>query len=637
MEFAELADTRRRLESLSLGHVPSLAKYHDADSNGFFHRLDDVDPGDFSKSSTATCVLSLVAARKWNREERWVTGTTRLAKSMLRARWASAGLSTNNVFTTAFILEAVTGLERVEPMNLGADAKLRARLQLAESILIDALRKGSACLEPYPPSAYLTQLAIRTLLARRALPKSTARRVREWSEAEVARQLSLRLSRSKSADPYQLAYALITMAALTPSAAVSPQQNALLDAGLSEFFAAQLPDGSWPRSQPLFHYPEVGDAYCFEYELLVQLVSERNLELKLLGHLGGLRLAAIALETTTYVLGPDASGWSSGHHPQIKGPESWSTASAYHFAHAFERLLAEAARRAVFAEFGQPYTAPSVRSARPFAVNMLDSPLPAGVRRSLKRTLEHHLVNPLIREEQALAQSGRLSDAVPTSVILFGPPGTSKTDLTRHLATALGWPRLKLDPSHFVKSGMDLIYAEADRIFERLAMLERVVVLFDEFDEMVRAREDAPEVESRFLTTAMLPKLSAMRDAKRLVFVVATNHIENFDVAIRRRGRFDLIVQVMPPSAAEKLRRWPLAAASLRRHGLATTATRKKIAALTFDEFRALARQLEASTRKDAPSLVERAYESCTLMSLHKGTETWAEASANESNRVQLA
>jgi len=83
---------------------------------------------------------------------------------------------------------------------------------------------------------------------------------------------------------------------------------------------------------------------------------------------------------------------------------------------------------------------------------------------------------------------------------------------------------------------------------------ERVVVLLDEFDEFVRERgSSAAEQFSRLLTTAMLPKLANIYKRARLVFIIATNNIAQFDPAIQRPGRFDHIVQVMPPTYDAKI------------------------------------------------------------------------------------
>ena len=96
------------------------------------------------------------------------------------------------------------------------------------------------------------------------------------------------------------------------------------------------------------------------------------------------------------------------------------------------------------------------------------------------------------------------------SAILFGPPGTSKTQLAELISDFLGWPLIKVDPSYLVSRGMDRIQAMANRLFSMLTVAEQIVVLLDEFDEMGRERARTEELLSRFITTAMLP-LSLLR------------------------------------------------------------------------------------------------------------------------------
>ena len=89
-------------------------------------------------------------------------------------------------------------------------------------------------------------------------------------------------------------------------------------------------------------------------------------------------------------------------------------------------------------------------------------------------------------------------------------------------------------------------------------------MLLDEFDELVLDRsEPMVDTSSRFLTTAMLPKIAALASRRRIVYLLATNHIERFDDAISRQGRFDLVVPVMPPSLYAKLAHWPMVAQKL--------------------------------------------------------------------------
>jgi hypothetical protein len=127
MDFRELADLRLFLRDLRDRHAESLLAYYDAPSGGFYHRHDEHIVGRFSKSSTATCVLSLVAADQW-RDGTWNDGTQRLITGLLKGPWESAGLDKNNVFTVGFILEAVTELLRLTPTtHLGRGPLSRLR------------------------------------------------------------------------------------------------------------------------------------------------------------------------------------------------------------------------------------------------------------------------------------------------------------------------------------------------------------------------------------------------------------------------------------------------------------------------------------------------------------------------------
>jgi SpoVK/Ycf46/Vps4 family AAA+-type ATPase len=51
----------------------------------------------------------------------------------------------------------------------------------------------------------------------------------------------------------------------------------------------------------------------------------------------------------------------------------------------------------------------------------------------------------------------------------------------------------------------------------------------------------------------MLPKLSQLHDEGRVIFFMATNYQEKWDAAIKRSGRFDLLICVGPPSWQRKL------------------------------------------------------------------------------------
>jgi SpoVK/Ycf46/Vps4 family AAA+-type ATPase len=113
----------------------------------------------------------------------------------------------------------------------------------------------------------------------------------------------------------------------------------------------------------------------------------------------------------------------------------------------------------------------------------------------------------------------------------------------------MGWDFLVVDTSVFLADGLGNVAARIRYVFERLQVLDRCVILFDEIEEFCLDRE-TPGIgmESRMLTTAMLTAINDLRRAKRSVFFLATNRLRAFDSAITRPGRFDMQLFVGTPN-----------------------------------------------------------------------------------------
>ena len=206
----------------------------------------------------------------------------------------SAGLDDHNPFTEAWILEAVSALR---PFSDAWDDGDSRSIEEKEAILQGEIKKGQGgvSIAQYPASPYLTQLVVRALRKRGKLDRELEQLVSDWSWKQLTRELSLAQTKSKSKDPFAFAYLLMLVTSVTPVSKISPERSSIQRAALQIVFDSQLPDGTWPLSRPLFHYPNFGNAYCYDYEMLTQLLLQSELQDVLLDYLPKLSLAANAL------------------------------------------------------------------------------------------------------------------------------------------------------------------------------------------------------------------------------------------------------------------------------------------------------------------------------------------------------
>ncbi len=244
-EKIELFDFRR-LESLRLlarqilqDQVASL-KYFEYDV-GYQHVRGN---NRISVSSSATCVLSLVATDLWTSTHS-PADTKKLLKDLI-PRTYSAKLRPNNPFTAAWILEAVTALEGYsEPLDDGDYELIAKKEEVLQKEVTDS--NGGVRIAPYPASPYLTQLVARALRRRGKLPTKVEEMVNMWAWAELARQLALVQAKSKTQDAFAIAYLLMLVTPITPgsnitpSSRITPEQASIQQAALKTVFDCQLP------------------------------------------------------------------------------------------------------------------------------------------------------------------------------------------------------------------------------------------------------------------------------------------------------------------------------------------------------------------------------------------------------------
>src|SRR5579871_6043920 len=133
-------------------------------------------------------------------------------------------------------------------------------------------------------------------------------------------------------------------------------------------------------------------------------------------------------------------------------------------------------------------------------------------------------------------------------LLLYGPPGCGKTYIARATAGELG--------ARFISIGLsdilDMYLGQSERnlheIFETARRNRPCVLFFDEIDALGRKRSLMRESAGRDVVNQLLAELDSLNGDNAGVFVLAaTNHPWDVDTALRRPGRLDRTLLVLPP------------------------------------------------------------------------------------------
>lgn len=145
----------------------------------------------------------------------------------------------------------------------------------------------------------------------------------------------------------------------------------------------------------------------------------------------------------------------------------------------------------------------------------------------------------------------------PNGILLWGPPGTGKTFISRKLAEESGMLFSLIKPSdlgNIYVHGSQSMIADLFTRSEELAAKNNcgVLLVFDEFDSLVPKRGVNDDNNQANEVAEFLTRLNDC--AEKNVFVVATtNRIDAIDPAIIRKGRMDEVIYVgLPDEEARK-------------------------------------------------------------------------------------
>ncbi|XP_042497546.1 calmodulin-interacting protein 111-like [Macadamia integrifolia] len=148
----------------------------------------------------------------------------------------------------------------------------------------------------------------------------------------------------------------------------------------------------------------------------------------------------------------------------------------------------------------------------------------------------------------------RIGTRPPTGVLLFGPPGCSKTLMARAVASEVGLNFLAVKGPELFNKWVGESEKAVRSLFAKARTNAPSIIFFDEIDSLaiIRGQEnDGASVSDRVMSQ-LLVELDGLHQRVGVTVIAATNRPDKIDPAVLRPGRFDRLLYVGPPNEIDR-------------------------------------------------------------------------------------
>ncbi|KAK5584657.1 hypothetical protein RB653_006273 [Dictyostelium firmibasis] len=146
----------------------------------------------------------------------------------------------------------------------------------------------------------------------------------------------------------------------------------------------------------------------------------------------------------------------------------------------------------------------------------------------------------------------------PKGIILYGPPGCSKTTLVKAIASSSKLSFLSLSGATIFSPYLGDSEQTIRDIFKKARQTTPSILFFDEIDAIVSKRNlsdgsNGDNAQSRVLST-FLNEMDGVEQLNGVIVIGATNRLDMIDNALLRPGRFDKILEIKLPDQSSRLK-----------------------------------------------------------------------------------